>query len=260
MTDIFREVEEDVRREKLEKLWKAYGSYAVAALVLLFAGIAGWQVWERHEAQERAKVSDAFIAAQRITNPQTAASTFADIARTAPKGYAELARLSEAGAMLASGQTGPAIDLYKQIAKDDNGPVGAVARLRAAWATADTASRKDLADLVKPLDQPGSPWRQNAQEVLAYADYRAMDTKGALAKYAILAADPESPDSLKRRAQAMTDFLKGGGAVAYGTVPAPPPVPNAAAAPGAPASAAPVPAAPAPAAATKTPAAPKPAK
>jgi len=259
VTDIFREVEEDVRREKLEKLWKAYGNYAVAAVVLLFAGIAGWQMWERHEAQERAKVSDAFLAAQRITNPQTAASTFADIARTAPKGYAELARLSEAGAMFASGQTGPAVDLYKQIAKDDNGPVGAVARLRAAWATADTASRKDLTDLVKPLDQPGSPWRQNAQEVLAYADYRAMDTKGALAKYAVLAADPESPDSLRRRAQAMTDFLKGGGAVSYGTVPAPlapaMPAPNAAATPAAPAPAAPAPTAPA-----KTPAAPKPAK
>ena len=162
MTDIFREVEEDVRREKLEKLWKAYGNYAVAALVLLFAGIAGWQVWERHEAQERAKVSDAFIAAQRITNPQTAASTFADIARTAPKGYAELARLSEAGAMFASGQTGPAVDLYKQIAKDDNGPVGAVARLRAAWATADTASRKRSGrsgQAAGPARQPLAPER-----------------------------------------------------------------------------------------------------
>jgi hypothetical protein len=254
VTDIFREVEEDVRREKMEKLWKAYGNYAIAALVLLFAGIAGWQVWERHEAQERAKVSEAFIAAQRITNPQTAASTFADIARTAPRGYAELARLSEAGAMVASGQTGPAVDLYKQIAKDDNGAIGAVARLRAAWAIADTASRSALSDLVKPLDQPGSPWRQNAQEVMAYADYRAMDTKGALAKYAVLAADPESPDSLRRRAQAMADFLKSGGAVSYGTVPAPPPAPapNAAMAPAAGAAA---PAAPAPA---KT--APKPAK
>ena len=254
MTDIFREVEEDVRREKMEKLWKAYGNYAIAALVLLFAGIAGWQVWERHEAQERAKVSEAFIAAQRITNPQTAASTFADIARTAPRGYAELARLSEAGAMVASGQTGPAVDLYKQIAKDDNGAIGAVARLRAAWAIADTASRSALSDLVKPLDQPGSPWRQNAQEVMAYADYRAMDTKGALAKYAVLAADPESPDSLRRRAQAMADFLKSGGAVSYGTVPAPPPAPapNAAMAPAAGAAA---PTAPAPA---KT--APKPAK
>ena len=88
MSDIFREVEEDVRRERFEKLWKAYGNYAIAALVLLFAGIGGWQFWQRHEVQERDKVSDAFIAAQRITNPQAAASAFADLARTAPKGYA----------------------------------------------------------------------------------------------------------------------------------------------------------------------------
>jgi hypothetical protein len=249
VSDIFREVEEDVRRERFEKLWKAYGNYAIGALVLLFAGIAGWQVWERHAAQERAKYSDQFVAAQRITNPQTAASAFADIARTAPSGYAQLARLSEAGAMMSSGQIAPAIDLYKQLANNDKGPIGSVARLRAAWAMADTASRTELADLVKPLDQAGSPWRQNAQEVLAYADYRAMDKKGAQAKYAILAADPESPDSLRRRAQAMNDFLKNGGAVSFGTVPpvpvpsvpAPnaaagaPPAPNAPAAPAAPA-------------------------
>ena len=74
MSDIFREVEEDVRRERLAKLWKAYGNYAIAALVLLFAGIAGWQVWQRHDQQEREKVSDAFVAAQRISNPQAAAS------------------------------------------------------------------------------------------------------------------------------------------------------------------------------------------
>ena len=44
MSDIFREVEEDVRRERFQKLWKAYGSYAIAALVLLFAGIGGWSL------------------------------------------------------------------------------------------------------------------------------------------------------------------------------------------------------------------------
>ncbi len=220
MTDIFREVEEDVRRERFEKLWKAYGNYAIAALVLVFAGIGGWQLWDRHEQEERAKVAATFIAAQRITNPQAAASAFVDIARTAPKGYATVARLAEAGAMFASGQQGSAIDLYKQIAKDDNGPVGMVARLRAAWALADTASRADLADLLKPLDQPGNAWRQNAEEVLAYADYRAMDMKSALAKYSALAVDPQAPDALRNRAQAMSAFLKNGGAISYGTVPA----------------------------------------
>ena len=220
MTDIFREVEEDVRRERFEKLWKTYGNYAIAALVLVFAGIGGWQLWDRHEQEERAKFAASFIAAQRITNPQAAASAFVDIAHTAPRGYATVARLAEAGAMFASGQQGSAIDLYKQIAKDDSGPIGMVARLRAAWALSDTASRADLADLLKPLDQPGNAWRENAEEVLAYADYRAMDMKSALAKYAALAVDPQAPDALRNRAQAMAAFLKNGGAVSYGTVPA----------------------------------------
>jgi len=161
-----------------------------------------------------------FIAAQRITNPQAAASAFVDIARNAPSGYATVARLSEAGAMFASGQTGSAIDLYKQIAKDDSGPVGMVARLRAAWALADSAQRATLEDLLKPLDVPGNAWRENAEEVLAYADYRAMDTKSSLARYASLASDPQAPDALRRRAEAMTAFLKNGGAISFGTVPA----------------------------------------
>jgi hypothetical protein len=220
VTDIFREVEEDVRRERIEKLWKIYGNYVIAALVLLFAGIGGWQLWQRHEQQERMKVAGAFIAAQRISNPQAAAGTFVDLARTAPKGYATLARLSEAGAMLASGQRDNAIDLYKQIAKDDSGPIGAVARLRAAWALADTSSRANLSDLLKPLDQPGDAWRENAEEVLAYADYRAMDTKSALARYTILSLDPEAPDALRARAKAMAAFLRSGGAISYGSVPA----------------------------------------
>ena len=242
MTDIFREVEEDVRRERFEKLWKAYGNYMIAALVLLFAGIGGWQLWDRHEQQERAKVAASFIAAQRITNPQAAAGAFVDIARTAPKGYANVARLAEANAMSASGQQGSAIALYKQIAADDSGTIGMVARLRAAWALADSDNRADLADLLKPLDVPGSAWRENAQEVLAYADYRAMDTKSALAKYASLAVDPQAPDALRNRAQAMAAFLKNGGAMSYGTVPAdaiPTPPQVAGVAPAAPAAAAP---------------------
>jgi hypothetical protein len=220
VSDIFREVEEDVRRERFAKLWSAYGSYAVAALMLLFAGIAGWQFWQRHQLQERQRLSDAFIAAQRISNPQAAAGAFVDLARTAPKGYSAMAKLSQAGAMYASGQRAGAIEIYKQIAKDDSGPIGSVALLRAAWALADTASRTELAELLKPLDQPGNAWRQNAREVLAYADYRSMDTKSALRKYSELALDSESPDGLRARAKAMAAFIKAGGAINYGSVPA----------------------------------------
>lgn len=227
MSDIFREIEEDVRRERIEKLWKAYGTYIIVLVVLVLAGVGGWQLWLRHLQQERQKVSAAFIAAQRISNPQIAANAFADIARDSPSGYRQIARLSEAGAMFAAGQRSEAIDLYKEIAHEDTGPIGAVARLRAAWGLADTASRSAIGQLLAPLTDPGSAWHANAGEILAYADYRALDMKSAQQRYAALAIDPQSPDSLRARAKAMAEFIKAGGARNFGTVPAdqPPSIP-----------------------------------
>ena len=218
MTDIFQEVQEDVRRERVEKLWKTYRAYIIALVVLTFAGIGGWQVWQRQDLQSRQATADQLMAAQRITNPRDAANAFHDLAG-APKGYGKLAKLAQANAQFAAGQHAEAIALYKEIADSDSGNIGMVARLRSAWGQADSLSRPQLADLLAPLTQPGSPWRQEAQEVLAYADYHALDLKGATDKYQALALDPETPDGLRARAKAMTAFLKNGGPVTFGTVP-----------------------------------------
>ena len=95
MSDIFREVEEDVRRRRLEQFWKYYGNYVIALVVLVLLGVGGWQLWLRHEAQERDKDSIAFVAAQRITTPREAEACFADLAKTATGGYGLLAKLSK---------------------------------------------------------------------------------------------------------------------------------------------------------------------
>lgn len=236
MSDIFREVEEDVRKERLEKLWKAYGDYIIAVLVLAVLGVAGWQLWLRYEAAQRGKASAAFVAAQHDTKPAEAAAAFAALVKSSPPGgYGELAKLSQADALPATGKTGDAIALYKEIAASDAGPVGATARLRAAWLEADTASRADLAALLAPINTDSSPWRQMAREVLAYSDYKAGKTMVAGAAFAALANDPDSPDALKSRARAFAAFLQNGGARDFGTVPPPAAVPAPGTPPGTPA-------------------------
>ena len=55
MSDIFREVDEEVRREQLKKLWDQYGNYLVALAVLIVVGIGGWRAydwWETRKAAE----------------------------------------------------------------------------------------------------------------------------------------------------------------------------------------------------------------
>lgn len=223
MSDIFREVEEDVRRERLEKLWKQYGAYLMALAALVLAGVGAYQMWQRHEAAQRTQDATQFLAAQQIRNPADAAKTFAALSKTAGAGYVPLSRLEQANALSQAGKKDQAVAIYKDLAGSQQGPIGAVARLRAAWLLADSAKRADLQTLLQPLLDPASAWRQMAEEVLAYNDYRSGKLLAASGEFAKLASDPASPDQLKQRAHAFAVFLAAGGDLNVGTVPPAPP-------------------------------------
>ncbi len=224
MSDIFREVEEDVRRDRMEKLWKAYGAYAMALVALLFLGVVGYQGWVRYQQTQREKDSNAFNAAQRIEDPNAAAKAFGDLSKTAGGGYAPLSRLEQANALAKAGKVADAVTIYKDLASDQS-PIGSVARLRAGWTLADSAKREDLQSLLQPLLDGGGAWKPQAQEILAYSDYRTGKALVAASEFNQIVADPQASEALKNRAHAFAVFLSTGGASNFGTVPPPAPIP-----------------------------------
>ncbi|MBS0273348.1 MAG: tetratricopeptide repeat protein [Proteobacteria bacterium] len=229
MTDIFHEVEEEVRRERWEKLWKEYGDYIIAAAALLVIAAAGWQVWRYYEHREQVRSSAEYMAAQQLLDSgQTpaAAEAFGKIAASAPHGYAEISRLQEAGALQSAGRTADAVKLYTEIMANGDDILASVARLRVAWATADTSSRADLEKLLAPLTGATSVWDPMAREILAYSDFHYGKTAEALAAYKKLAAEKNLPESLHQRSAAMATYLAAGAGQNFGTVP-PPPAPKA---------------------------------
>ena len=228
MTDIFHEVEEEVRRERYEKLWKEYGDYIIAGAAFIVIAAAGWQLWRYYEQRQQLQASAEYLAAQQLVDAgqgPAAAETFGKLAATAPSGYAAVSRLQEAGALQQAGRIDDAEKLYMEIANGDDGILADVARVRAAWAIADTATRDDLQKILAPLTDPTSAWNPMAREILAYWDFHNGKMKEALAAYKKLAAEPNLPESLHQRSFAMATFLGAGGASDYGSVP-PPPAPK----------------------------------
>ncbi|MGC9953604.1 MAG: tetratricopeptide repeat protein [Rhizomicrobium sp.] len=224
MSDIFREVEEDVRRERLEKLWKQYGDYVIAGVAVIVVGVAGYKLWQHYEAQQLAKASVAYSAAVELINSgknAEAAQVFAKIAKEAPSGYAATAKLAEADALLAEGKAADAIMLYKTIAEKDKTELGDLARIRAAWALADSASKSDLQTLLAPLTDAKPSWRFMAREIFAYCDFRDGALKVAQSEYESLAAEHDAPATVRQRATAMASLIRAGGGANYGTVPPP---------------------------------------
>ena len=55
MSDIFHEVDEEVRREQLKKLWERYQNYVVALAIAAVLGVGGWRAWDWWEAKKAAE-------------------------------------------------------------------------------------------------------------------------------------------------------------------------------------------------------------
>jgi hypothetical protein len=234
VTDIFREVEEEVRRERFEQLWKKYGDYVIAGAALIIIAAAGIQLWRVYEQRERIKASMTYSVAQQMLDAgaaTAAASTFGKLADTGPSGYSELALLQKGNALYAAGNVSEAVDVYKQVAAKGDPLLAPVARIRAAWATVESAPRSDLDTLLKPLLSPAGAWSPMAREVEAYADYRAGDTAKAQAEFKSISQDSQAPQAVRHRSEAMATYLAAGGDAEFGTVP-PPAKPVVPAAPG----------------------------
>ena len=100
MSELFDEVDEEVRREQLKKLWDRYSIYIIAAALLIIAAVAGWRGYEYLEAQKAAAAGAAFDAALELAEQNKhveAQAAFEQLATTAPAGYRMLARLRAAG-------------------------------------------------------------------------------------------------------------------------------------------------------------------
>ena len=67
MADIFHEVDEEVRRERLQKLWERYSIYIIGLAVLIVVAIGAWRGYEYWEAKKAATAGAAFEAALSLS-------------------------------------------------------------------------------------------------------------------------------------------------------------------------------------------------
>ena len=108
MSDIFREVDEEIRQENYAKLWKRYGSYAIGFAVLLVAAVAGYQIWQNYDLERRTELSDRYAAVtgQVLEDQDSAAqAALSEIADPSDAGYGTLAAFARAQLLAEAGNT-----------------------------------------------------------------------------------------------------------------------------------------------------------
>jgi hypothetical protein len=211
VTDIFNEVDEEVRREQLKRLWERYGIYLVALCVLIVVGVGAWRGYEWWQGKQAAQSCAAFeqaVALAEAGKHQESEAAFARLAGDGTAGYRVLARLRQAAELAPTDRTA-AIKAYDEIAADRNAGqvIQDLAAVRAGYLLVDTAPYAELLTRLEPLTANDRTFRHTAREILALSAWKAGDITAARKWTDMIMADPQTPAGTRSRAEVLSELI-----------------------------------------------------
>ncbi|MEQ8335240.1 tetratricopeptide repeat protein [Nisaea sp.] len=203
MADIFREIDEELQQEKAAKLWKRYGAYVIALAILVLASVGGYRFWQSYEAKQQAAQSVRYEAAAKALaeDPSVAAAGFGALAQDGSTGYAALATLRQAAALIEAGDRDGAVLIYKKMADDQGAPalLRDLARLLSVSHRIDSGDPAVLSREISALANTTGPWRPLARETEAMIALKAGDKAKAREILQVLSADAATPRQQRAR-------------------------------------------------------------
>lgn len=222
--DIFREVDDAMRMERLRKNARRFAGLGLAGLILIGAGIGGWEyhlsslhkdALAKSATYMRALHdlgSDSSVAGTSLPltpAQQKALTTLAEIGNTPPAGLATLAQLREASSDATHGKTQDALRIWDSI--QQNTKLDATLRHMATllWCQwqIDTGDIATIRSRLSLLSNESKPFAALASEQLATLDLRAGDVKAARERLTRLQQDFNAPNGVRMRAGGMLQTL-----------------------------------------------------
>lgn len=211
MSDIFREIDEELRRDNLLKVWQRYGRYIIGAVVLVLLIAGGIVAWRNHQMSLRQAQSvryEAALSLLREGKNAEAAKIFASVGDEGG-GYGQLAAFEAADLAAKGGDRKAAVADYDKLAASSNidpelRDVATVLSVMNGFADSEPQA---VIDRLKPLTDSGNPWRATALELTAAAHLKSGDKAAALDIYKKLADDLAAPEGVRARAAEMVAVL-----------------------------------------------------
>jgi len=217
VSDIFDEVDEELRAERAKKLLQRYAGLIIGAAILLVAAVGAWKAYQWYQARETARVAEVYLTAMREADAasapehQAALAGFANVAAQGLEGYRTLARLRAAALKADTGDLPTALSLWNDVAADGSADrlLRDLASLEWALHQIDTGDPALVAARLAPLAAPDNTWHalaQEAQAMLALHQGKTAEARDTLKR---LAQDVTAPEGVRRRANGLLAELGG---------------------------------------------------
>lgn len=207
-----REVDEELRRERVGNIMTRYGWYIVGGAVLLLAAIGGWIWWQHRQTVQAGEASQKLVQVieqLEQNNAKAAAPTIDELAASDRPGYRLAALFARANAQVSTNAIPAAIETLKAIAADEGAPqpYRDVALIRQTQLELDNLPPAQVVQRLQPFAQAGNPWHGTAGEMVGIALIKQQRLDQAGRVFEALARDGGVPETIRARAIQMASAL-----------------------------------------------------
>jgi len=199
-----KEVDENLRRDRINDFFKENGSWLIAGLILFLAA-CGALIWYQQYRENRTEAQVEQLAqiykAIAVGNTSKVPQQLDELSTSGSKAVRASALFTRAAFAVQENDNKLAIATYKKVRDDSSLPDA----YRNAALVRETALEFDQLDpqqviaQLAPIAKPGNPWFGSAGEMTALALIKAGKTKQAGELFAMLAKDKSVPESIRNR-------------------------------------------------------------
>ena len=198
MSDFFRELEEDIREERIFILWRKYGNYVIGLAVAIVLATAGYALWKymKHKSHLQAHVTlSSAVDLMKQGKKEDALKAFQALGKVSG-GYGKLAQLYEA-ALTPNPET-----LYMKISQE-NIADPALGNLSKVLMASHAVDKQDILATLESLTAPNNAWAPLSYELLALGDLKRGDDVKAAERYVEILKDSHTTTNEQIRAGMM---------------------------------------------------------
>ncbi len=192
--NIFSEVDEELRSERMRNLWRKYAPLIFGAAILIVLVVAGKEAWTWYKNDISSRSSDQFYSAIELAEESNFADAQLALDQVVSNGsgqYPILAQFRLAALLLEDGKVQEAIAAYDALSTSlDNQRLRELALIFAAFALVDSGDVKAVEARVSGLLGSENPLRNKAKEAIGLTQYAAGDIDGARATFSEIVSDP----------------------------------------------------------------------
>jgi hypothetical protein len=212
----FREVNEEIRKDRAKAIWDRFGPLAIALAVLIVIATAAFVAYEYWVESRANRSGDAFSQALTLANSGKSDEALAALKELESEGYGAyplLARMRAATVLAEKQDFAGAIKEFDQVAADNSIPAALrdIARLRAALLLVDHGSYADVSARVEALTSDTNTLRHAAREALGLSAWKEGRAADALKLFEQISSDEGAPQNARERATLMSELIRGSG-------------------------------------------------